>query len=86
MQQLLTLSIVHLLSNLPTSIYDLSGFMYVRGIADTSFVVGFTTFLGSSSRILSKTLPICLPDPINLKTKYIVFFSVHSHTNKKFVL
>jgi hypothetical protein len=82
MQSLITFSTVHLFYNLPTSTYDLSGFMYVRGIADTSFVVGFTTFSGSSSRILSRTLPICLPDPINLKIKYIIVFYTLQYQQK----
>jgi hypothetical protein len=80
--QPLIIFLTYMSFHLPTSTYDLSGFMYVRGIADTSFMAGFTTFSGSSSRIFSTTLPICFPDPINLETKYVGIFIQYKYEKR----
>jgi hypothetical protein len=44
--------------HLPTSTYDLSGFKYDQGIADTSYAFGMITFWDSSSRNLTRNLAI----------------------------
>lgn len=62
--------------------YDLSGFIYVRGIALTGCGLGTTFLEGSSSRTFKTTLPMCLPDPMNLENKKIYNnFIIYSNYN-----